>query len=257
MHIVYRPIAAIIMFTKLPLWKVFPNIPGEAYRHVVTWWPLSGWLSALVCGFTYWLLSIWLPTLPAALFAICARLLFTGAYHEDGVADFFDGFGGGTSKERILAIMKDSHIGTYGVIALISCMGAMITLLSSIPGIVGAFMIAGADPWAKFCSGRMLSVLKYAREETGSKNRAAYPKPNLADTFIAFTCGVIPMIIISCFYSSVLFPYLYGMIASSLISSFLFLYMKRKIGGYTGDCCGAVCILAEISFCLTFVITCL
>ena len=55
----------------------------------------------------------------AILLAIIARLLLTGALHEDGLADFFDGMGGGTSRERILQIMKDSHIGTYGVLGLI------------------------------------------------------------------------------------------------------------------------------------------
>ena len=46
-----------------------------------------------------------------------ARLLITGCLHEDGLADFFDGFGGGTSRERILVIMKDSHIGSYGAVS--------------------------------------------------------------------------------------------------------------------------------------------
>lgn len=61
------------------------------------------------------------------------RLLITGCLHEDGLADFFDGFGGGTSRERILAIMKDSHIGSYGVIGLIFYFGLFYLLVSSLP----------------------------------------------------------------------------------------------------------------------------
>ena len=64
-------------------------------------------------------LSFVLPPLAAVAIALSGRLLLTGALHEDGLADFCDGFGGGYTKERILAIMKDSHIGTYGVIGLI------------------------------------------------------------------------------------------------------------------------------------------
>ena len=56
----------------------------------------------------------------AWIIAIVTRLLITGCLHEDGFADFLDGFGGGTTRERVLAIMKDSHLGTYGVIGLIA-----------------------------------------------------------------------------------------------------------------------------------------
>lgn len=66
-----------------------------------------------------WVTAQVLPVSIAWLLAILSRLLITGCLHEDGLADFFDGFGGGTTKERTLAIMKDSQIGSYGVIGLI------------------------------------------------------------------------------------------------------------------------------------------
>ena len=68
---------------------------------------------------SFWVFSTWFPLPVAVLLALCTRLFLTGALHEDGLADFFDGFGGGRDREGILRIMKDSHIGSYGVLGLI------------------------------------------------------------------------------------------------------------------------------------------
>ena len=111
--------AAFIFFTRLPLWRWLHPSP-EAYKHVVVYWPVVGWLTAGVSAGVLYAASLVLPVTLAVWSAVAARLLLTGALHEDGLADFFDGFGGGgRDRTRILAIMKDSHIGTYGVIALI------------------------------------------------------------------------------------------------------------------------------------------
>lgn len=67
----------------------------------------------------FWGASTILPHGVAVILALTSRLLITGALHEDGLADFFDGFGGGTNRESTLRIMKDSHIGSYGVLGLI------------------------------------------------------------------------------------------------------------------------------------------
>ena len=256
MKCIERPIAALTMFTKLPLWKFFPNISGESYRHVVTWWPFAGWFTGTLCGGLYRFLSLILPSLPSAFLAIGGRLMLSGGYHEDGLADFFDGFGGGTSKDKILTIMKDSHIGTYGVIALIMFIGILVSLMSSLTPETGALMIICADPWSKFCAGRMLSFLEYARKDGTAKNLAAYPMPTFGDTSIAFCFSIIP-IILTCFYQHrIIMPLIYGMIASCITSALLFILMKKKIGGYTGDCCGAVCLISELSFCILFTILC-
>ena len=111
--------AAFIFFTRLPFWRWYQP-SRECYKTVVEHWPLTGWLTGGLMAATLWVGSQYLPYLVAVLLAIVVRLLVTGALHEDGLADFFDGFGGGgNDRERILTIMKDSHIGTYGVLGLI------------------------------------------------------------------------------------------------------------------------------------------
>ena len=111
--------ASLIFFTRLPFWRLHQP-PRECYSRVVEHWPLVGWLTAGVMAATLYFGSMVMPYPVAVLLAIAARLLLTGALHEDGLADFFDGFGGGgNDRQRILDIMKDSHIGTYGVLGLI------------------------------------------------------------------------------------------------------------------------------------------
>ena len=86
--------AAFIFFTRLPLWRIHEP-PRECYRAVVEYWPLVGWLTGALMGGVIYLGGMFLPQAVAVLLAIAARILLTGALHEDGLADFFDGFGGG------------------------------------------------------------------------------------------------------------------------------------------------------------------
>ena len=103
-------LAAIMMFTRLPLWRIV-NVDKRYFMDVIKYWPLVGFMTGATTGGVLWLSAQIVPLEVACILAIIARILLTGALHEDGLADFFDGFGGGTSKEKILAIMTDSHIG--------------------------------------------------------------------------------------------------------------------------------------------------
>ncbi|EJX04490.1 cobalamin 5'-phosphate synthase, partial [gut metagenome] len=113
-----RILAALIFFTRLPFWRL-ADVPAGYFKNIVSYWALVGWLTAGLSVLVLYASSLILPSGVALLLAMVSRLLITGCLHEDGLADFLDGFGGGTSKERILTIMKDSHIGSYGVIGLI------------------------------------------------------------------------------------------------------------------------------------------
>ena len=125
-------LAALIFFTRLPFWRI-KEVPAKYFKRIVPYWPLAGWLTGGIMVGVLWVTAQVLPISIAWLLAILSRLLITGCLHEDGLADFFDGFGGGTSRERILSIMKDSHIGSYGVIGLILYFALLYTLLSSLP----------------------------------------------------------------------------------------------------------------------------
>ena len=102
-------LASLIFFTRLPFWKI-ADVPPVYFKRVVDYWPFVGWLTGGIMAGTLWITAEFLPVQIAVLMALAARLLVTGALHEDGLADFCDGFGGGTSRDKILSIIRSARI---------------------------------------------------------------------------------------------------------------------------------------------------
>lgn len=232
-------LAAITLFTRIPVWKV-TELKENNYRKAVVYWPLTGWITGGLAAAVIYSLSFILPLLPAVVIGLTARLLLTCALHEDGLADFCDGFGGGRDREKILAIMKDSHIGTYGVIALISLFLLEVSLLSSLPAMIAALAIFSADPFAKTCASQITNFLDYARPE-GAKNKILYARMTTGEFTFNMTAGLLPMILFSYFVLWEVLSIIFPVIAVICLMR----YMRRKIGGYTGDCCGASYLICE------------
>ena len=116
--IFFQLAAAFTFFTRIPLWKIL-NIPSDSFSKIICFWPLTGWITGGLTAVAWLGFSAIFPAIPALVLSIAVRTLFTGGLHEDGLGDFFDGFGGGKTKEDILRIMKDSHTGSYALIGLI------------------------------------------------------------------------------------------------------------------------------------------
>lgn len=237
------PWAALIFFTRLPWWRLYQP-PQASYKAVVEFWPLTGWLTGGAMAATLYFGSMVLPWPVAVIAAIAVRLLVTGALHEDGLADFMDGFGGGVDRARILAIMKDSHIGTYGVLGLILYMSLLAATLYSMPPAIAALAVCAADPFSKMVTSQLVNMLPYARREDEAKNKTIYRKPSLAAWLSLTVQGLLPMALMIwltgiSWYLVIAVP--------ALVMYFLYLLMLRKIQGYTGDCCGAVCLLVELA----------
>lgn len=235
--------AAFVFFTRLPFWrlKVFQVSP-DYYKNVINYWAVVGWLTAVVMAGTLWLSAQILPYSVAIILALISRLLITGALHEDGLADFFDGFGGGNDRERILAIMKDSHIGTYGVIGLVIYFLLFFNILVNIDLRLACFVILAGDPLCKFIASQITFFLPYARTAETSKSKTVYDKPSKIAFITALIVGILPVILFlqSYFWLAIILPV--------IIFCILVVLMKKKIGGYTGDCCGATFLLCELSF---------
>lgn len=240
--------AAFSLFTRIPVWKCC-DIPAAAYSTTVVYWPLTGWLTGFFTGLLIYSLSFILPFSAAVLSAFVLRILLTGALHEDGLADFCDGFGGGRDKEAVLRIMKDSHIGTYGVIGLIFYIFLIISLISSLSPLTAALAVIATDPFSKFCASQITNFLSYARPE-GAKNKISYSKMNGGMIFKNALFGCLPLIPMAIENPLSLFSLFFPIVTLS----FLILMMKRRIGGYTGDCCGATFLLCELSMFLGIVI---
>lgn len=236
--------ASFIFFTRLPFWRLHQP-PQECYKTLVEHWPLTGWLTGGAMAATLYFGSIVMPWPVVIILAIVVRLLITGALHEDGLADFLDGFGGGgNNRERILAIMKDSHIGTYGVLGLIVYELLLAATLYTLNAETAALAVLAADPYAKMVTSQLILMMPYARREEEAKAKTVYRKFNTWSGVSLAIQGLLPM---------VLFLYLTGLsweliiFLPCIMMYFLFLFIWNKLRGYTGDCCGAVCLLVELT----------
>lgn len=238
-----RFLAALMFFTRLPLHKIV-DVPSEYFKRVVELWPFVGWITGGVTALALYGCAHIFPYTVAVVLALLVRVLLTGALHEDGLADFCDGFGGGTSRERILAIMKDSHIGTYGVLGLILYFFIMVSAWSTVPLMILCPAIIAGDAWSKFCAAQIINFLPYARKAEESKSGAVYERFGILAWILAAIGGILPCALlpvrlwIAC-------------IVSAVIATLLILLMWKRIGGYTGDCCGACFLLCELSFYLS------
>lgn len=250
-HFYDRIWAALIFFTRLPFWRLYQP-PKACYETVVEHWPLVGWLTGGVMAATLYGASMVLPYQVAVLVAIVMRLLLTGALHEDGLADFLDGFGGGgNNRQRILDIMKDSHIGTYGVIGLVLYLLLLFFCLSSMSPEMAALAILAADPYAKMLTAQLVSMMPYARREEEAKAKVIYRKITLVSGVSLAVQGLLPIGLFVWYMGIVWEPLIF---IPALVMYFLYLLIWRRLHGYTGDCCGAVCLMVELSVYLTLMV---
>ena len=202
----------------------------------------------------FWLAQMIMPMSLAVIAALLSRILITGALHEDGFADFFDGFGGGTTRERTLEIMKDSHIGTYGVLALIIYYLVMYNAILALQTTChNPLIFIMVDSICKFLASTIIYFLPYARKEEEAKNKLIYTSVPLPEKLASFAAGILPIVLFC--PNDFFLPLLMGIAGAAITCALLFLKMNAKIKGYTGDCCGATFILAEV-VCYLVILAC-
>jgi len=184
---------------------------------------------------------------PASVFcAVVFAAFITNGFHEDGLADSFDGFGGGWTKDRVLEIMRDSRIGTYGTLALIFLIFAKFTFLSSLPsGQLWRWLIV-AHTAARWTTLPLCAWLPYARAEGQGK-------------LVAKQVGVWEILTgsLTLLLVCLLLPWqaaLIALLATLLVTLFSGLYFRARLQGLTGDCLGATNQLTEVALYLTALI---
>ena len=234
-----------MFFTRLPLWRLHQP-RKESFDSVVEWWPLVGWLTGGVMAAVLWWGGMVLPWTVTVLLAIVARLLLTGALHEDGLADFIDGFGGGgTDRQRILDIMKDSHIGTYGVLGLVVYIGLLFAAPHSMSPQLAALTVLAADPYAKMLAGQVIQMMPYARTAQTAKAHTVYRRMNTTSALLLAVQGLLPMVIYLWYFSDFV-EWEFVIFLPCLVMYFIYRLMWSRLRGYTGDCCGALFLLTEL-----------
>ena len=237
-------IIAGVFLTRLPF-NTKRKFQTQDLAHSSRCFPLIGLLVGAISGAVFILAAkINLNPLTSAFLAITVGAFVTGALHEDGLADVIDGFGGGNSKKDKLRIMRDSHIGTYGMLALVLNVGLRISVLSELPGPwVTAETLVGTAVLSRSLLPGMMHLTPCARTDGLA---AGAGRPSFRNAVIAFCIGcVITWPLFGGWITIVAFV---CAVISALVMAFI---AHRQIGGYTGDVLGATQQISEVVILMT------
>ncbi|MCG7624575.1 adenosylcobinamide-GDP ribazoletransferase [Epibacterium sp. Ofav1-8] len=230
-------VLALVLLTRLPL----PHLPKDSFARqsrAVWAFPLAGLVvGGLATVIAMAALAVWPPAVAAGL-ALVVQILVTGAMHEDGLADSADGLWGGFDRSRRLEIMKDSQIGTYGVLALVLSLGLRWLTLSAL---LAAGMIWAPVALAVLSRATMPVLMTSLPNARGSGLSQSVGRPTwgavLLGGALALLLGLLSLGAPMLLAALVLIPVVAGLRALA----------RAKIGGQTGDILGATQQISEIA----------
>ena len=232
--------AALGLLTRLPTGWLPQHNSAAGFARSIWAYPLVG-LGIGVAGGAVLAAGLWLglPPLVAALWSLAATLLLTGGFHEDGLADTADGFGGGRDRARKLEIMRDSRIGSYGVLALVLALGLRATALAALPSHPATILAATAAA-AALGRGATLGLLRLLPPARRDGVAAGLGRPGGMPLLAGLVLAALP--------AALLLPPITAMaaiLAVALATLLLARLAWRQIGGQTGDVLGAGAVLGE------------
>ncbi|HEY4208497.1 MAG TPA: adenosylcobinamide-GDP ribazoletransferase [Puia sp.] len=213
------------------------------------YFPVVGWIVGGWSALTFLIFMKLVSSDVGILASIVAGIMLTGAFHEDGFADVCDGFGGGWTKEKILLIMKDSRVGAFGVIGLISILAGKFLLLRELPparSFIGAVIAAHSIS-------RLMAVLtiQWSDNVTDPEHNKSRPvtsrRLSKGELTLAAILGVLPL----AFFP---WPFWLVILPAAYTTYEMIKYFRKWIGGYTGDCLGAIQQVTELTVYLGWVI---
>jgi adenosylcobinamide-GDP ribazoletransferase len=238
---------ALMFYTRIPCPK-WVDHSAEYINKSIRYFPLIGWLVGGIGGAAF-LLGNWVVgPMFGVLLSFVATVLTTGAFHEDGLADVCDGFGGGWTKDKILVIMKDSRVGAYGVIGLLLMylmkLSILMEMMAIMDAVLVALLIVCVHAASRFIAATFVFTHQYVRETDDSKAKPVAQQSGHLNLVVSLVFGILPLVV----YAAVLDMYLLLAVIplAYLAKMLLGRYFKKWIGGYTGDCLGAVQQIQEV-----------
>lgn len=229
---------AISFFTRIPV-RLPAEISEEQLNKASRYFALVGLFIGVLCSLVYAVADEYLPKTIAVLLAMAASILLTGAFHEDGWADVWDGFGGGWSIEQKLAIMKDSRLGTYGAAALFIVLFLKFQSLLALASPVVALILA--NTLSRVVATSLIFDMPYVALDATSKVKPLAQHLSTNSLLVLLITGLLVSLwflpISECLLLIII------LLAFRALLSFWF---TRQLGGYTGDCLGAAQQSSEI-----------
>jgi len=233
-------LAAVQYFTRLPVPAWVGHSPAYL-QGTARYFSLVGVLVGGAGALAFWASALILPAPLPAILSTATTIFLTGAFHEDGLADTFDGLGGGATRERALEIMKDSRLGTFGVTALVLALLIKIAAVNALPITQTLIVLIAGHAFSRACAISLLFVSNYVGNAEQSRAAVVARTMSGGEFTIAATVGVIPL-----YWCGI--HALAGATIALLILFVLARWFVRRLGGFTGDTLGAAQQLTEIAF---------
>ncbi|MCH2191343.1 MAG: adenosylcobinamide-GDP ribazoletransferase [Gammaproteobacteria bacterium] len=241
---------ALMFYTRIPVSSDLPyseDLLNQSRKYFTT----IGLIIGAFVVLSYWIANWFFPYYIAVIISVTAGILSTGAFHEDGFADSCDGLGGGWSKDQVLAIMKDSRIGTYGTIGLLLILMIKLAVLIELANqhfLLWSTIVLASHTVSRLQSSRQIRHYDYVQDVDKSKIK---PIANLKLTPEAERFSILIALLPCAFllFSSIAVVF-WGLILSYFSASLFMRYCEKRIGGYTGDILGAIQQISEVVFLL-------
>jgi adenosylcobinamide-GDP ribazoletransferase len=232
--------AAVMFFTRIPLPSARRWDP-ESLQHAAAWFPFVGWIVGGVAGGVYFAASLVWPPLVASGLSLASTLLLTGAFHEDGFADVCDGFGGGTTRERTLEIMRDSRVGAFGAIGIAVMLLLKWHTVAALPPTLAPWALLAGHAVSRGASGTLMASLPYA--DTSGKAKPLATRLSGGRLLASLVFAALPLLLLP--------PSALWAVVAVIVARFaLARWFVSRLGGYTGDCLGAAQQVCEVVFLL-------
>jgi adenosylcobinamide-GDP ribazoletransferase len=239
--------AALSFYTRIPCFKNLV-LTEEHFAKSAKYFPLLGWIIGGLSALLYYGCLHILPDSVAIVLCMLFSIVLTGGFHEDGLADVCDGFGGGWTKEKILTIMKDSAIGVYGVIGIVMTLLLKFLVLSESHPLQIPFLLIAGHAASRFIAITFMYTHAYVSADETSKSKKVTQKMEPVSLLVAMVFGLVPLLL---FQNAFVFVVCVPLIVTKWL---LGRYFTKWIGGYTGDCLGATQQVIEIIFYLFMLI---
>lgn len=236
---------ALQFLTRLPVPR-WVGFEADWLNQSARWFAAVGLVVGAVGGGVFWLASAVFPPLVAAGLSIAATLILTGGFHEDGLADTFDGLGGAVGRERALAIMKDSRLGSYGALALVVVIGLKAAALGAMLPALAVPALLFAHTASRAAAVVLIRTLAYAGDVDQAKAKPLARRMSKGGVLVALGCAFLLAAALL-----VQLPARAPSIATGLLAAVLGTFgcrrwLRRRLGGYTGDTLGATQQITEL-----------
>jgi adenosylcobinamide-GDP ribazoletransferase len=234
--------AALGYFTRVPVPRGIGADVGDL-AGAIRYFPVIGALVGGIGAVVYLIALRVFPAPVAVLLSMAATLLATGAFHEDGLADCCDAFGGGATRDDVLRIMRDPRIGAFGAIALVVALALKWQTLAALPPLVAAWLMIAAHAASRAMAASFLVTLDYARAEGKAQPVAQRMSPHAFGVAVALG---LPWLFWPDWRAG-----LVALGATLVLRVVLARYFLRRLGGYTGDCLGLAQQVFELAIYLS------